>query len=349
MTRINPPFRNKPTSKRTPTGDINTPGAFILTLANIKYEISKYPNIYLNHPTMKRLLLALGLSLCGICIFSQVFAPDGAVWYYTYDPDITLDDGYRMIEVEKDTLINGKTYKELKIYDIGYNHFTDEYYELDGGSIFVWIDDSIVYYLKSDTLYKLYDFTAQKSDSFWSIGFSESCENPYLITIDSISYVQHEQMELKKFYFHINQNETSSYYLERIGFTEYLLPIFDEGCNLPTGAHFPGPLRCYQDSYIGLFSTGVATDCDYITNEGEPSRGSEFKLFPNPTSSRISLVCPDNRIYSYELRSVFGSLIEQNSFKGQVVLDIQDIPSGLYMITLALKNSIIWSEKVIKY
>jgi hypothetical protein len=34
---------------------------------------------------------------------AQVFAPEDAVWYYNYDPDITLDDGYPKVDFLGDT------------------------------------------------------------------------------------------------------------------------------------------------------------------------------------------------------------------------------------------------------
>jgi hypothetical protein len=280
---------------------------------------------------------------------AQVFAPNDAVWHYSYDPDITLDDGFQRIEVIGDTLIDQHSCKILSTSNVGYNWVNKEYYEIPGDEIILYEKDSVVFYLKSNEFYILYDFSAKQGDSFTSICYPKHCDSTFLITIDTISYLTHNQDSLRKFHLSINNERTSYYYVDKIGYSEYILPMFDVGCDVLTGPHYPGPLRCYQDSIIGQYITGVSSACDYITDVQETSTSNRFSLYPNPAHESLQLSIGDDQVYTYEVRDSYGRLLERKSFQSEISVDVSDYVSGLYFVTLRSKLTLLGTRKILKY
>jgi len=293
------------------------------------------------------LFITLAFSIA-LNLNAQEFAPEDAVWYYNYDPDITLDDGYRKIDVLGDTVINQYNCKILRTTDIGYNYFDKDYYEIPGDNIYIYEKDSIVYYFKSNEFYVLYDFTAKKGDTITSISYPENCKNTYELIIDSISYQYINQDSLRKYYFHINEDPESYFYIEKIGFPDYLLPTFSHGCENLTGPHYPGPLRCYYDNTIGYFNTGISPSCDYITGINETSRDYQIQVFPNPTQGPLEIHVPDNMIYTFELIDNYGRLLSVGSFQASVRIDISEYIIGVYFVKVRSNQTILGTYKILK-
>ncbi len=280
---------------------------------------------------------------------AQVFAPDDAVWHYNFDPDITLDDGYQKIEVVGDTVINEHNCRILRRTNIGYNWFDKRYYEFRDENIYIYEEDSIVYYLNSGRFYKLYDFTANAGDYYESSSYLEHCISFY-VTVDSVGYIMHNQDRLKKYYFHINNDSEAYYYLERIGYPYYLLPTkISNSCEVPTGFHFQGPLRCYQDSTIGLYTTAVSSSCSYITNSDETFMTENISLHPNPSHGDLVLALNDDRFYTYEIRDFCGRLIDVEAFQIQININLAEYPTGLYFITIKSNQKVVGIRKILKY
>ncbi len=297
---------------------------------------------------MKHYFLILLAFIIAIDIDAQVFAPEEAVWFYNYDPDITLDEGYRRIDVLGDTVIDQNNCKILRTTDIGYNYLNKEYYEIEGDSIYIYEKDSIVYYLKSGEFYILYDLTAKKGDTITSISYPENCNNTYEIIIDSISYQDHNQISLRKYNFHINDDTESYYYLEKIGFPDYLLPTFSNGCEIIAGPHYPGPLRCYYDNTLGYFSTGISPSCDYITSINETSRNNQIQVFPNPTQGPLEIQVQDNMNYTFEILDNYGRIIEIGSFQASIRIDISEYIRGVYFVSIRSKQTTLGTYKILK-
>lgn len=279
---------------------------------------------------------------------AQVFAPNDAIWHYSFDPDIALDDGYQRIEVVGDTVIDQNNCKILSTTNYGYNYFNQEYYELAGEDIIIYEVDSIVYYLKSNKSHTLYDFAAIIGDTFTSICYPAHCDSTFKVTIDSISYLSHNQDSLRKFHISINDEKTSYYYVDNLGYSGYILPMFNIGCEELTGPHYPGPLRCYYDGSIGLYSTGITTTCDFITEVQKEPQDSKFTLYPNPAQASLQLSVGDGQMYSYDIRDIYGRLLDGDAFQSEITIQIADYKSGSYFVTLWSNNSALGTRKFLK-
>lgn len=275
---------------------------------------------------------------------AQVFAPNEAVWYYTYDPDITLDDGYQKIEVVGDTLVKDKLCKILQRTNIGYSYWYQKYYETDAGKILIYEEDSVVYFKKDSLFHVLYDFSAKAGDSFYSISLFSSCNETFLVEIDSVTTINFDGVPLKKF--HIEDY----YYLERIGYPEYMFR-FQIPCEPFTGPHYPGPLRCYSDNIVGDLSTNIVSNCDYITSSNQIGLNSNsIKIYPNPSQRQecINIVVSDEEVKKIALYNSIGQLIKNYGIVDNKNATISMENSGNYIICFKDKNDkIIYREKIL--
>lgn len=292
---------------------------------------------------MKTLTL-ITLLLTSLNLNAQVFAPDEAIWYYSYDPDITLDDGYQKIEVVGETLVNDKMCKILQRLNIGYSYWYQEYYEIDAGKIFIYEEDSVVYFKKDSLFHILYDFSAKAGDSFYSISLISSCNEPFLVEIDSITTIDFDGVPLKKFHM------GDYYYLEKIGYPDYMFQ-FQIPCEPITGPHYPGPLRCYFDNVVGNLSTNIVSGCDYITSaNGQKLTNKLIKVYPNPSHSQESIRIEifDRNIKGFIIYNSLGQKLRNFNKTDEESTFISIKNPGSYIIGFIDNNdNIIYREKII--
>lgn len=274
-------------------------------------------------------------------ISAQIFAPNEAIWYYSYAPDLTLDDGYQKIEVLTDTLINNKNCKILQKTNIGYNYFNQSYYEIKDGQIVIYEEDSTVYYLKENLFYILYDFSAKNGDTFNSINYTENCNEQFTVRIDSVVNVFYNDATLKKFHITINDS-VQSYYLEKIGYPGYLLPLNGFGCDIIVGPNYPNPLRCYTDNQIGNYSTNIVSECDYIMSiTNNLVKNEKIEVFPNPAKNIINIVSGSNiLIFGVEMYDIAGNCYYHNCnlHEHKIKIDLNEFTKGTYILKVETTN-----------
>ncbi len=87
---------------------------------------------------------------------------------------------------------------------------------------------------------------------------------------------------------------------------------------------------------------------------GTRPKEDKLWLFPNPTGDYVIAYYDLDQIYqSDEIRlyNLKGNLLKSyhiESGKGQMVIDLKTYPSGLYLISLNVRNHIIDSKKISK-
>ncbi len=91
----------------------------------------------------------------------------------------------------------------------------------------------------------------------------------------------------------------------------------------------------------------VAFDIKSASPVQEISSG--IKTFPNPASDFIIIKNNNvNWLWTAELSNLSGQiLIRQNSLSGTMILDIEQLPSGMYILTIKDKNKILSTRKII--
>ncbi|MFZ5939848.1 MAG: T9SS type A sorting domain-containing protein [Bacteroidota bacterium] len=301
---------------------------------------------------MKRLILCLQMVLLSTCIYAQnEWAPIGAVWYYDRNTDYEF--GYVRIESVKDSLVQEKTCRILYVRKSTYR--TPGVYETTNlEPVITRQEGSKVYYFQDGQFHLLYDFDPLVGD-VWDIGAAQTepdeCSAGKVI-VDSIQTVSLGGNMLKAIYTSPYENSPVSYsdrIIEGVGSLGYLLPF--STCTPPQDGWKPGgPIRCYSSAAFS-YSWG-SKDCDYITGINKPFSGEFVFLYPNPFTDKLHLKIP-------ETESGFPVLLTIYSLDGEVLrlemlydeycsYVIQDMESGLYILTVSKDHKILFYSKMIK-
>lgn len=292
---------------------------------------------------MKKLFLIIVLSI-PFGVFAQEFAPIGAIWHNSQtdwiNPDIIT---YKTIESVSDTTILGKSCKKLieveRLYSDTIQTFTHYMYSEN---------DSVIFY-KDNSFHLLYDFGAEAGDTVVLDYFLTSEGTPLLMIIDSTATIEINGGERKLQYITCGDGlvvEFGGPVIEGIGSTYFLFPTYDGTVN--------GPLRCYQDEFIGLYINYFYNnfgwnyeDCNQIiTDMDEPGHSNVMITYPNPSSDNI-FIKNANPSSGYKIIDMNGNLIEQGKLDLSGKISIQDFSQGIYILQLITDNQVT-VKKIVK-
>ncbi|MBC8486608.1 MAG: T9SS type A sorting domain-containing protein [Bacteroidetes bacterium] len=288
------------------------------------------------------ILVAVEILMCHQSI-SQEWAHEGAEWYYDYG--IFYYVGYIKITYEGDTVINDQHCKILTKTRITKDLTTYQYDTVFLGNEYTWSDGDKVYIYRHEQFYTLYDFAAQPGD-WWIIPetyYTNSCDTIGRIQVDSISSIVINNSTLRVLY--CSEYENSHWSLgpkiiEKIGSVySYMLPEVNTNCGI-ADLFEGGALRCYSDNDFGLYSTGIASECDYIVSvEKDEVPEKSFEVIPNPSDNYITFISklfiPDN----IEVFDIFGRSQKKINIKNErELIDISGLSKGVYFILINYKK-----------
>ncbi len=296
---------------------------------------------------MKRTLTIIGLILFFFSqnTISQDWAPEGAEWYYDYAAfQVT---GYIKIVSSGDTVIDGQLCKTLAKTGFTYDYETEIYETGFIGNEYTWSDTDKVYIYKNGQFYTLYDFSAQAGDS-WIIPatFLGFCDTIGTMVVDSTGSIVINNISLRVIY--CNPDESSHWFLgsviiEKIGPVDsYMLPNMTNNCGV-ADYFVGGPLRCYSDDVLGLYSTGISPECDYILSvENSEISNDLIKVFPNPARDYVVFetkeVPFDSKII---IMNIFGQEAETLYIKSKkTVLDARGFNEGVYLYRVEIEGKV---------
>lgn len=269
----------------------------------------------------------------------QNWAPRGATWYYSEKFAFSGDINYMKFQSIADTIINDKRcsiiYKDRQLLC---NARSDKEY--------MYSENDTVYYYDSvfNEFQILYDFSAELGDS-WFIKVKEDGFNTdtVIVTVDSIGSTTINDHNLKSLFvtYVIRSGDYSIDYqstiVERVGDIIYMFNFSSISAGV-CDMNWTDGLRCYEDSIIGHYETGIADSCTYTyvwtgletpgTNDGR------IILFPNPTNDIIQIRYPVNnydrltfRVFDLSGKSIlFGDTQNSRSFS------LKNCSPGLYQV-----------------
>lgn len=122
----------------------------------------------------------------------------------------------------------------------------------------------------------------------------------------------------------------SSTIIERIGDTKYMFNYATDVL-LVCDFNWSSGLRCYDDTILGLFETGIVDLCTYVElyNDIFENQLSSFQLAPNPTTDFIEIQMENGILDLVHLLDAQGRLLLKT--KGQTI-DLAGYQSGVYFI-----------------
>jgi type IX secretion system substrate protein/VCBS repeat protein len=274
------------------------------------------------------------------------FAPVGAEWYYTEKFAFSGDVNYIKFTSEKDTIINGIACKKIV-----------KRHQLDclgrPAVEFMYSSFDTVYFYDSnlENFQILYVFDAESNDSWQFTYLDEDSDTDTIqITVDSVSITTINEIDLRTLhvtYNKIDEDAPDSYtstIIEGIGDVFYMFNYYPFSA-LACDANWTEGLRCFEDSVIGHYETGIADSCDleYIwIGVDQISSKEEVIIFPNPANDIVHISGISD--FNCTISDISGKVLISSNEKS---IDISALKPGIYFLRIhSDKNS--YSKKIIK-
>jgi hypothetical protein len=304
------------------------------------------------HNPMKLFLLSFLLIFSSSLSMAQVWAPPGATWHYDWAQ--MWFSGYVEIQYTGDSVIEGKSCKILKKERHSYDWVNHIYETSLLGYEYTYMENNVVYYYRFGKFFKLYDFNASPTSSWEVAGWDQSspCDsNGSIVTVNTgMTNINNYSFKYLAVSPGLNSDWgfSSDTIIERIGSLGYMFP--EPGCvvDLSEG----GQLRCYYDDSFGLFERGSSPSCDYITGVDKINMaGNLIKIYPVPANSVITLEIDKRKKgkTKIEIFDIFGNRMKKiETDERKLIIDIEALKSGIYIIVVKDQSGFIWRQKIIK-
>ena len=264
---------------------------------------------------------------------AQTWAPVGSKWTYTLSSATSGNVDTLLIRSIGDTLIQGKQCKILrKTTEVCDSRGIKEYMYSDSGKVYFFDGSRLKFQM-------LFNINAVTNDSWVWYPNVLPAKDSIIVHVDSTSTLSINSNILKvvfvKYAFSSSwQPIGSGKIIENIGDTYYMFPWVFGACDMMFG----GPLRCYNDSIIGHYETGVVSDCNY-TNVGineKAKANNELKIYPNPFIQSFSLEKLNEGVSNndfFEIVNLLGERIYYSGFCQRIMtINLGDKPSGIYFL-----------------
>jgi hypothetical protein len=297
---------------------------------------------------MKRLLticlIFSALFVSGQTSIYKPFPDNNAVWNFHYSSfcfwDGNGDEKYS-ITFSGDTLINSQQYHKLTTpYVQSYSTGTCGRVAIGyKGAIRQDISAKKVYYIppSASTEQLLYDFTMQVGDTVK--GYTQTYALPFDI-VQSIDSVEIGSSYRKRW--NIN-NCYNIQFIEGIGSTYGLLEL-SVGCITDQADY---SLTCFQQNGLALYPN-TTDQCELITSVNSLNKiSNQIIIYPNPSngSFTINFNKADNK--EILITDLLGNTILKQLIRNQTKINISQLKSGTYILTVIDNDSITISRKII--
>ncbi|MEI7676831.1 MAG: T9SS type A sorting domain-containing protein [Bacteroidales bacterium] len=197
--------------------------------------------------------------------------PLDAKWYYTNSYLQTNTISYSTVETVKDTIVGTSACRVIAERFGGYRQDVSYIVKRNNDSIFLYNAD------KSFSL--LYNFAAQKGESY-TTGYLKADGKPLVVYVDSVKQIVLNGKSKRVQYVHSGDGFTIDFggvVIEDIGNTTSFFPQLEMG-------HY-GPLRCYSDAAMGNVKNPY-----YPANESKWNRVDCDQVVPGATSGQYKSV-----------------------------------------------------------
>jgi hypothetical protein len=120
--------------------------------------------------------------------------------------------------------------------------------------------------------------------------------------------------------------------------------------NTPKNYHFTDDSPANGDNYYRLKMIDIDGKFEYSKHRSLVFDGLEsVSVYPNPTTDLINMKFSDSRsIYKIVLQTVSGQVLYTEKRPGHQAIDIQQYPSGTYLLVVHRQDGRITSHKVVK-
>lgn len=293
---------------------------------------------------MLKTILTSTLIFTALLSWSQEFAPEGALWHYSFydiNPEVI---SYATIESKEDTIIDDiSCRKMLEVHRFFNDTISTEWHYMYSEN------DSVFFYAEGD-FHLLYDFGAEEGDTIVLDYYLTYDDTPLEMVVDSVEYLDFNGISKKVQ--HVTCIEAmvidfGPMIIEGIGRTRSMFPTND-------GQTTSMKWRCYEDNQNGLLlnpydiGSWDGQNCEQvITSIDETETYPETYVRPNPVKDILHIECKEE-IQGYSFTDQNGKSVKQGTINEKSAqLDVRLLHPGFYVLKLSTKNRIL-IKKVIK-
>lgn len=296
---------------------------------------------------MKQQFLLLLLSLCFTSLSAQSWAPPGAKWHYNLTYFGPPDIDFNSYTVVSDTTINGILCSRLDRFTFSCNQRPlTEYMYGDSGRVFY-------FHPTSNDFKMLYDFNVPAGGSYAVPIVYDNSPLPYdsmFVQVDSTYSLtingQARNVQVARVTYSFSGPFVYNHeIIEGIGSTTSMFHWNSGICDV----QYNMGLRCYEDSILGFYSTGIADSCEArIVNVSDPLIQS-WLVYPNPLEAHATLrwQFPETGIYTSKIRDVQGRILVVQSSSLQEI-SFKDLAPGVYFIEIRSPQNQTHFQKILK-
>jgi hypothetical protein len=303
-----------------------------------------------------KMMLLVFIGMCQLKAFSQ-----NKYWFntntqitYNYKEPMDGKNGFLLVKSLNDTIVNNLQFQRLASEINNWNGTKTLFKTM------LLTTDTVnnrVLFLDSNKVYTLYDFSKKLGDTifikapfFMSMNQDSGC---YVI-IDSVNSKVINGRTLKTMHYKnlkmlpknmFNWN-FSGEVIEKIGNTSSPYPRFCEECD---GPYIDG-LRCFQNDDLNL--KAVDFDCDKLFTNVQKTNFTkiELNIFPNPFIDAINIEGTDfntNISLQYKIINYQSVTVKEGQLKSSIITT-NELPSGIYLLTVTSENQKILISKILK-
>jgi hypothetical protein len=300
---------------------------------------------------MRKITLFSLLVLSVNFVFCQAFGSKGAEWKYSLVNKINGQQKVATYQCDSVYVFNSKMASRFKLVSgqiSGFSCPTEVDEELIGygaDSVFIYEDGR--WQLLVDLSASNFDTTTVKVSV--SNGQQTVTRN-ILIEFDSVRTTVISGVTLRQVYMRHIGTQTAyqfhdGWFTEHIGHEYSIIPWAFSTCT--NSSNYTYGLRCFSDSLLGSLNfTSIGCDSVLTSISKNELVSSKINVFPNPSNGLISISSPE-AISRIQLFGVTGQtiLIQPN---GNNQLDVSSLESGIYFLSITLKEGAVVSKRIIK-
>lgn len=277
------------------------------------------------------------------------WAPEGAVWHYTYySGGWGIYISFMTMTSIGDTVIQGKECSTLNLVGPGDSiPYHNEFY-------YTYQNNDTVFLYDGTQFRVLYNFNLLPGDSFESYGPQTIglCwdDSTTLVVVDSVGYETINEVDLKYMVVHTPENDwgfqnctnwMESYKIyQTIGCLGYMFPAKICGADGESVC----ALRCYEDPVFGFYATNAADSCTYEYGVGveEIDYSNLVKVYPNPVTDQFTIELQAGKSKAeLSVYSVDGRLVKHIKLANETTLvNFSEAEKGCYILRFELDGKV---------
>lgn len=305
----------------------------------------------------KTLLLTISILLFTNILFSQNWFMEDVKWYHT---PLGQFYGYKKMEFQSDTILNGSHATVLKTTVFKHNSVTDDFDIIPTQSLIFYDSAGLVFLWNTDLseFDTLINMNAVPGDQwFTKTDYDSDSSESMSTTVIDTGYITINMENLKWLYVRYEFELFELPYVEFDTIVDQIGPlnlyILPWEINYLSGGN--AGLKCYESNSIGVYSRqGQGLDCESIvtsTDEVIAPQTKAIRAFPNPVRDILTIQIEDLQTYDnieVHIIEVNGKLVLNNSLSSSNELNLKNLKPGLFILQVMQDQKVIITQRIIK-